>query len=149
MLEDITFFILKYFINISKLKTKLRVLFLFFPNRVDLIWSVVEGIRLKHQSRYVPLSPSFAYISLLNTSYSIYLSISQLWLKYFPCGVIQFKQAEDTANKLELDGLVVIGGDDSNTNACLIAEYFRLVACRVQITILLHRKCSLFTFVMK
>ncbi|KAL6911460.1 hypothetical protein ACP4OV_000265 [Aristida adscensionis] len=37
----------------------------------------------------------------------------------------QFKEAEDTANKLELDGLVVIGGDDSNTNACLIAEYFR------------------------
>jgi diphosphate-dependent phosphofructokinase len=26
--------------------------------------------------------------------------------------------------KLELDGLVVIGGDDSNTNACLLAEYF-------------------------
>jgi 6-phosphofructokinase len=22
------------------------------------------------------------------------------------------------------DGLVVIGGDDSNTNACLLAEYF-------------------------
>lgn len=41
-------------------------------------------------------------------------------------GFVQFKQAEDTANKLELDGLVVIGGDDSNTNACLIAEYFRL-----------------------
>jgi pyrophosphate--fructose-6-phosphate 1-phosphotransferase len=37
----------------------------------------------------------------------------------------QFKQAEDTANKLDLDGLVVIGGDDSNTNACLLAEYFR------------------------
>jgi hypothetical protein len=28
-------------------------------------------------------------------------------------------------NKLDLDGLVVIGGDDSNTNACLLAEYFR------------------------
>ena len=26
---------------------------------------------------------------------------------------------------LELDGLVVIGGDDSNTNACILAEYFR------------------------
>ncbi|CAD6249559.1 unnamed protein product [Miscanthus lutarioriparius] len=52
-------------------------------------------------------------------------SIFQLWLKYCPCGVIQFKQAEDTTNELELDGLVVIGGDDSNTNACLIAEYFR------------------------
>ncbi|XP_077216797.1 pyrophosphate--fructose 6-phosphate 1-phosphotransferase subunit beta-like [Tasmannia lanceolata] len=38
----------------------------------------------------------------------------------------QFKQAEETALKLDLDGLVVIGGDDSNTNACLLAEYFRL-----------------------
>lgn len=27
-------------------------------------------------------------------------------------------------NALELDGLVVIGGDDSNTNACLLGEYF-------------------------
>ncbi|EYU27733.1 hypothetical protein ABFS82_13G129400 [Erythranthe guttata] len=37
----------------------------------------------------------------------------------------QFKQAEDTSVKLDLDGLVVIGGDDSNTNACLLAENFR------------------------
>nr|KJB67275.1 hypothetical protein B456_010G184300 [Gossypium raimondii] len=37
----------------------------------------------------------------------------------------QFKQAEETAAKLDLDGLVVIGGDDSNTNACLLAENFR------------------------
>ncbi|GMJ14563.1 hypothetical protein like AT1G12000 [Hibiscus trionum] len=37
----------------------------------------------------------------------------------------QFKQAEETAVKLDLDGLVVIGGDDSNTNACLLAENFR------------------------
>ncbi|CAF2115782.1 BnaC08g41630D [Brassica napus] len=36
----------------------------------------------------------------------------------------QFKQAEETTNKLDLDGLVVIGGDDSNTNACLLAENF-------------------------
>ncbi|KAG6584280.1 Pyrophosphate--fructose 6-phosphate 1-phosphotransferase subunit beta 1, partial [Cucurbita argyrosperma subsp. sororia] len=35
----------------------------------------------------------------------------------------RFKQAEETAQKLDLDGLVVIGGDDSNTNACLLAEY--------------------------
>lgn len=26
---------------------------------------------------------------------------------------------------LNLDGLAVIGGDDSNTNACLLAEYFK------------------------
>ncbi|OAY24584.1 pyrophosphate--fructose 6-phosphate 1-phosphotransferase subunit beta [Manihot esculenta] len=37
----------------------------------------------------------------------------------------QFKQAEETVMKLDLDGLVVIGGDDSNTNACLLAENFR------------------------
>ncbi|XP_050148876.1 pyrophosphate--fructose 6-phosphate 1-phosphotransferase subunit beta-like [Malus sylvestris] len=36
----------------------------------------------------------------------------------------QFKQAQETAVKLDLDGLVVIGGDDSNTNACLLAENF-------------------------
>ncbi|KAF9610112.1 hypothetical protein IFM89_019977 [Coptis chinensis] len=34
----------------------------------------------------------------------------------------QFKQAEGTLVKLDLDGLVVIGGDDSNTNASLLAE---------------------------
>lgn len=39
--------------------------------------------------------------------------------------ICQFKKAEDTVNKLDLDGLVVIGGDDSNTNACLLAENFR------------------------
>ncbi|KAL8103300.1 pyrophosphate--fructose 6-phosphate 1-phosphotransferase subunit beta-like [Apium graveolens] len=37
----------------------------------------------------------------------------------------QFKQAQETALKLDLDGIVVIGGDDSNTNACLLAENFR------------------------
>lgn len=37
----------------------------------------------------------------------------------------QFKQAEETVINLDLDGLVVIGGDDSNTNACLLGEYFR------------------------
>lgn len=29
-----------------------------------------------------------------------------------------------TAKKLSLDGLVIIGGDDSNTNAAVIAEHF-------------------------
>ncbi|CAE6135704.1 unnamed protein product [Arabidopsis arenosa] len=36
----------------------------------------------------------------------------------------QFQQAEETVTKMDLDGLVVIGGDDSNTNACLLAEHF-------------------------
>ncbi|XP_071730024.1 pyrophosphate--fructose 6-phosphate 1-phosphotransferase subunit beta-like [Rutidosis leptorrhynchoides] len=37
----------------------------------------------------------------------------------------QFQEARETVTKLDLDGLVVIGGDDSNTNACLLAENFR------------------------
>lgn len=32
--------------------------------------------------------------------------------------------AAETCSSLELDGLVVIGGDDSNTNAAVLAEYF-------------------------
>ena len=36
----------------------------------------------------------------------------------------QFKQALQVCTDLSLDGLAVIGGDDSNTNACLLAEYF-------------------------
>ncbi|KAL4442020.1 hypothetical protein ABPG77_011281 [Micractinium sp. CCAP 211/92] len=36
----------------------------------------------------------------------------------------QLAAAEKTCVELELDGLVVIGGDDSNTNAAVLAEYF-------------------------
>lgn len=36
----------------------------------------------------------------------------------------QFAASLKNATALDLDGLIVIGGDDSNTNACLLAEYF-------------------------
>jgi pyrophosphate--fructose-6-phosphate 1-phosphotransferase len=36
----------------------------------------------------------------------------------------QFAAALETAGKLNLDAVVIIGGDDSNTNAALLAEYF-------------------------
>jgi len=36
----------------------------------------------------------------------------------------QFALSLGTVNRLELDGLCVIGGDDSNTNAALLAEHF-------------------------
>jgi len=36
----------------------------------------------------------------------------------------QFEGAANTAKALQLDGLVIIGGDDSNTNAALLAEYY-------------------------
>jgi len=36
----------------------------------------------------------------------------------------QFKASLDNAKLLKLDAVVVIGGDDSNTNAALLAEYF-------------------------
>lgn len=37
----------------------------------------------------------------------------------------QLQKSKETCEKLDLDGLVVIGGDDSNTNAAVLAEYFR------------------------
>lgn len=36
----------------------------------------------------------------------------------------QFQAAKKTVQELDLDGLVIVGGDDSNTNAALLAEYF-------------------------
>ena len=36
----------------------------------------------------------------------------------------EFEQSLKNCDSLGLDGLVVIGGDDSNTNAGLLAEYF-------------------------
>jgi pyrophosphate--fructose-6-phosphate 1-phosphotransferase len=36
----------------------------------------------------------------------------------------QFASSAKVATTLNLDGLVIIGGDDSNTNAALLAEYF-------------------------
>ena len=37
----------------------------------------------------------------------------------------QFASSLENCRQLDLNGLVVIGGDDSNTNACLLAEYFK------------------------
>jgi diphosphate-dependent phosphofructokinase len=44
-----------------------------------------------------------------------------------------FKACHVTAKKNGLDGLVVIGGDDSNTNAAHLAEYFLAHACKTNI----------------
>ena len=45
----------------------------------------------------------------------------------------QFEKSLANATALDLDGLVVIGGDDSNTNACLLGEFFasRQSKCKV------------------
>ena len=36
----------------------------------------------------------------------------------------QFQNSLKNCAELDLDGIAIIGGDDSNTNACLLAEYF-------------------------
>ncbi|XP_076905626.1 pyrophosphate--fructose 6-phosphate 1-phosphotransferase subunit beta 1-like [Bidens hawaiensis] len=45
----------------------------------------------------------------------------------------QFHEARETAKMLDLDGIVVIGGDDSNTNACLLAENFRAKGMKTRV----------------
>lgn len=48
----------------------------------------------------------------------------------------QFAMATQTAKTNDLDGLVVIGGDDSNTNACLLGEHYFAagIKCKVRAT---------------
>lgn len=45
----------------------------------------------------------------------------------------EFQASLKFAKALKLDGLVVIGGDDSNTNACLLAEYFTANGCNTKV----------------
>lgn len=45
----------------------------------------------------------------------------------------QFVSAMNTCNEHALDGLVVIGGDDSNTNAAFLAEYFLKNGCKTAV----------------
>jgi pyrophosphate--fructose-6-phosphate 1-phosphotransferase len=45
----------------------------------------------------------------------------------------QFARSLEVAKKNDLDAVVVIGGDDSNTNAALLAEYFLNNDCKTQV----------------
>lgn len=45
----------------------------------------------------------------------------------------QLKAAQETCRKHQLDGLVIIGGDDSNTNAAVLAEYFLAEHCSTRV----------------
>ncbi len=45
----------------------------------------------------------------------------------------QLKASLAVVQKMELDGLVIIGGDDSNTNAAILAEYFKNEGCQTTV----------------
>ena len=45
----------------------------------------------------------------------------------------EFAASLATCVALDLDGVIVIGGDDSNTNAALLAEYFETNHCRTKV----------------
>lgn len=45
----------------------------------------------------------------------------------------QFEKSLQTVQKHNLDGLVVVGGDDSNTNAALLAEFFLSRGCKTTV----------------
>ncbi len=45
----------------------------------------------------------------------------------------QLEAARKTCNDLKLDGLVIIGGDDSNTNAAILAEFFLQNDCKTRV----------------
>jgi len=43
----------------------------------------------------------------------------------------QFKRVRQTVRKFKLNGIIIIGGDDSNTNAALLADYLKKDGCHV------------------
>lgn len=45
----------------------------------------------------------------------------------------QFEQSRINCEKLGISALVIIGGDDSNTNACLLAEYYKAKNVPIQV----------------
>ncbi len=45
----------------------------------------------------------------------------------------QFDKGLENLKKLKISALVVIGGDDSNTNACVLAEYYASIQSGVQV----------------
>jgi pyrophosphate--fructose-6-phosphate 1-phosphotransferase len=44
-----------------------------------------------------------------------------------------FEEAYKILKKLDIKALVIIGGDDSNTNACVLAEYFESIDAGIQV----------------
>jgi pyrophosphate--fructose-6-phosphate 1-phosphotransferase len=45
----------------------------------------------------------------------------------------QFDKGLEILKKLDIKALVIIGGDDSNTNACVLAEYYAQIGAGVQV----------------
>jgi len=45
----------------------------------------------------------------------------------------QFDNGIEVCNKLGIKAVVIIGGDDSNTNACVLAEYYLQKKCGIQV----------------
>lgn len=45
----------------------------------------------------------------------------------------QFEKGLEVLRELNISALVIIGGDDSNTNACVLAEYYAAKNCGVQV----------------
>jgi len=45
----------------------------------------------------------------------------------------QFDKGLEILKKLDIKALVIIGGDDSNTNACVLAEYYKDIKAGVQV----------------
>ncbi|MBK5723125.1 diphosphate--fructose-6-phosphate 1-phosphotransferase [Dysgonomonas sp. Marseille-P4677] len=45
----------------------------------------------------------------------------------------QFDKGLEILKKLNIKALVIIGGDDSNTNACVLAEYYKAIDAGVQV----------------
>lgn len=52
---------------------------------------------------------------------------------FYPQQSLFLSSRFQVVEELNLDGLIVIGGDDSNTNAAILAEYFESSGCKTKV----------------
>ena len=87
------------------------------------------------------------FMRLVLNSYTRYFNIKHkrkgpLWQGRFKNVLIESDEqlfaSLKTAQELGLDGIVVVGGDDSNTNAAVLAEYFLADGSNPEITVGLY-----------
>ncbi len=45
----------------------------------------------------------------------------------------QFEKGREVCEKLNINAIIIIGGDDSNTNACVLAEYYKQKDANIQV----------------
>ena len=114
------------------------------PGGHNVIWGLEEALRKIHKDSvlygFLGGPKGFLdrkYIELSESTISPFHNLGGFNMIGSGRDKIETKEDLDkaliTAKKLDLDGFVIIGGDDSNTNAAYLAEYFKNNDCKTTV----------------